>query len=92
MGTGKMFANHAASTRILVAPARTSAKVNAILKSILEPRRDKWLERFLWTALLLKQKPDLLSPWMDFFIVAANSTGVAHSPTFRQCTGSPRCP
>lgn len=50
-------------------PAGTSAKANAIFKSILEPRRDKWAERFLWTALLLKQNPDSLSPWKDFFIV-----------------------
>ena len=44
-------------------------KVNAVIKSILEPRRAKWAERFLWTALWLKQKQDLLSPWMEFLIV-----------------------
>jgi len=49
--------------------SRTPAKVNAIIKSILEPRRGKWVERFLWTALWLKQKQDLLSPWMEFLVV-----------------------
>lgn len=47
----------------------TPAKVNAIIKSILEPRRAKWAERFLWTAFWLKQNQDLLSPWMEFFVV-----------------------
>lgn len=47
----------------------TPAKVNAIIKSILEPRREKWAERFLWTAFWLKQEPDLLSPWTEFLIV-----------------------
>lgn len=49
--------------------SKTSSKVNTIIKSVLEPRRAKWTERFLWTALWLKQKQDLLSPWTDFFIV-----------------------
>jgi hypothetical protein len=43
--------------------------VNAIIKSILEPRRTKWAERFLWTAFWLKQNQDLLSPWIEFFVV-----------------------
>jgi len=49
--------------------SKPAAKVNTIVKSVLEPRRAKWTERFLWTALWLKQKQDLLSPWTDFFIV-----------------------
>jgi hypothetical protein len=49
--------------------SRTSTKVNITIKLVLEPRRAKWTERFLWTALWLKQKQDLLSPWTDFFIV-----------------------
>ena len=49
--------------------SRTSTKVNAVIKSILEPRRAKWAERFLWTALWLKQEQDLLSPWMEFLII-----------------------
>ncbi len=48
---------------------KTSTRVNAIIKSVLEPRRAKWTERFLWTALWLKQKQDLLSPWADFFVI-----------------------
>lgn len=49
--------------------SKTPAKVNAIIKSVLEPRRAKWTERFLWTALWLKQKQDSLSPWADFFVI-----------------------
>ena len=49
--------------------SKTSTRVNAIIKSVLEPRRAKWTERFLWTALWLKQKQDLLSPWADFFVI-----------------------
>ena len=47
--------------------SKTPTKVNAIINSVLEPRRAKWTERFLWTALWLKQ--DLLSRWADFFII-----------------------
>lgn len=49
--------------------SKTPIKIEAIIKSILEPRRTKWAERFLWTAFWLKQKQDLLSPWTEFFIV-----------------------
>lgn len=49
--------------------SRTPTKVKAVIESVLEPRRAKWTERFLWTALWLKQKQDLLSPWADFLIV-----------------------
>lgn len=49
--------------------ARASSRINTIVKSVLEPRRAKWSERFLWTALWLKQQQDLLSPWVDFFVV-----------------------
>lgn len=49
--------------------SKPQTQVNAVIKSILEPRRAKWAERFLWTALWLKEKPDLLSPWREFFIV-----------------------
>lgn len=49
--------------------SKTPAKINVIIKSILEPRRDKWTERFLWTALWLKQKNDLVTPWFDFFVI-----------------------
>ena len=49
--------------------SKIPTKVAAIIKSILEPHRTKWIERFLWTALWLKQKQDLLSPWADFFII-----------------------
>jgi len=49
--------------------SRAKTKVNAIIASILEPRRNKWAEHLLWTALWLKQKPDLLSPWKALFVV-----------------------
>jgi hypothetical protein len=49
--------------------SRIPTKVNAVIKSVLEPRRAKWAERFLWTALWLKQEQDLLSPWMEFLII-----------------------
>ncbi len=49
--------------------SNTRDKVDAIIKLVLEPRRAKWTERFLWTALWLKQKQDLLSPWGEFFVI-----------------------
>jgi hypothetical protein len=49
--------------------SRKPAKVNAVIKSVLEPRRAKWVERFLWTALWLKQERNLPSPWINFFII-----------------------
>ena len=54
---------------------KTPAKVDAIIKSVLEPRRAKWIERFLWTALWLKQKQDLLSPWTEFFVIGRELHG-----------------
>ena len=42
--------------------------INAIINSVLEPRRMKWAERFLWTALWLKQQQED-SPWPAFFVV-----------------------
>lgn len=47
--------------------SRTPGKIKAVVKSILEPRRMKWAERFLWTALWMKQQKD--APWLEFFIV-----------------------
>lgn len=49
--------------------SRKPTKINMIIKSILEPRREKWVERFLWTALWLRQEQDLLSPWLEFFVI-----------------------
>ncbi|MDA1326935.1 MAG: hypothetical protein O3C34_19615 [Proteobacteria bacterium] len=49
--------------------ARTRKKVDAIIKLVLEPRRARWTERFLWTALWLKQRRDLMSPWAEFFVI-----------------------
>lgn len=46
-----------------------SVRVEAVLDSILEPRRDKWAERFLWTALWLRHAADPPLPWTDFFAV-----------------------
>ena len=48
--------------------SRTPGKIKAIIKSVLEPRRMKWAERFLWTALWMKQqkKSGLGS---EFFVV-----------------------
>jgi hypothetical protein len=47
--------------------SRTPGKIKAIIKSVLEPRRMKWAERFLWTALWMKQQKK--SPWLEFFVV-----------------------
>lgn len=49
--------------------SKTSTKVKAILSSVLEPRRKKWSERFLWTAFWLKQQQEESSPWVAFFVV-----------------------
>lgn len=54
---------------VLSGRSRAHAAVKAIVKSVLEPRRRKWAERFLWTALWSKQQTDLLSPWVPLFIV-----------------------
>ncbi len=51
------------------ARSKTPAKIDAIVVSVLEPRRAKWTERFLWTALWLKEDRNLLSPWEDFFVI-----------------------
>ena len=45
------------------------AKIRAVTKSILEPRRGKWAELLLWTAFWMKEEPDLLAQWEGFFIV-----------------------
>ncbi|MGI9487491.1 MAG: hypothetical protein ACR2RF_16755 [Geminicoccaceae bacterium] len=47
--------------------SRMPGKIKAITTSVLEPRRTKWAERFLWTALWMKQQGD--SPWQDFFVM-----------------------
>ena len=47
--------------------SRTPGKIKAIITSVLEPRRTKWAERFLWTALWMKQQED--PAWVDFFII-----------------------
>ncbi len=42
-----------------------------VLHEIVEKRKLKWAERFLWLALWLKEgPPDLLSPWPQFIILA----------------------
>ncbi len=42
-----------------------------VLDEIVEKRKLKWAERFLWLALWLKEgPPDLLSPWPQFTILA----------------------
>lgn len=69
--TRSWFEQDAEVEAFLAARARSKppTQVNAVIKSILEPRRAKWAERFLWTALWLKQEQDLLSPWLEFFVV-----------------------
>jgi hypothetical protein len=47
--------------------SRMPGKIKAIINSVLEPRRMKWAERFLWTALWMKQQEN--SPWLEFFVV-----------------------
>lgn len=47
--------------------SRTPGKIKAIIKSVLEPRRTKWAEQFLWTALWMKQQEN--PAWVDFFVV-----------------------
>lgn len=49
--------------------------VEAVLHEILEPRRAKWTERLLWTALWLKQKRDRHSRWKDVFLVGRELHG-----------------
>lgn len=46
-----------------------------VLASILEPRRAKWAERFLWTALWLREKSDPLAPRDDYFILGRELLG-----------------
>ncbi len=42
-----------------------------VLEEIVEKRKLKWAERFLWLALWLKEAPpELLSPWPQFTILA----------------------
>ena len=42
-----------------------------VLDEIVEPRKSKWTERFVWTALLLKEaKVDHLLPWPQFTVLA----------------------
>ena len=53
--------------------SRTPGKIKAIIKSVLEPRRVKWAERFLWTALWMKQQEK--SPWLEFFVVGRELHG-----------------
>ena len=47
--------------------SRTPGKIKAVIKSVLEPRRAKWAERFLWTSLWMKQQEK--TSWQEFFIV-----------------------
>ena len=47
--------------------ARMPGKIKAIVTSVLQPRRMAWAERFLWTALWMKQQQ--ASPWQNFFIM-----------------------
>lgn len=47
----------------------TDARIDAVVESVLEPRRAKWATRFLWTALWLRQAPGLLAPWEEFLVV-----------------------
>ena len=48
---------------------RMPGRVKAVTKSVLEPRRGKWAERFLRTALWLKQQEGSRSPWRAFFVM-----------------------
>ncbi|HUS53650.1 MAG TPA: hypothetical protein VMY41_06550, partial [Thermohalobaculum sp.] len=68
---GSWFEQDAEVDAILAKNPRSNgqAKVNSIMKLVLEPHRAMWAERFLWTALWLKQKQDMLSPWANFFII-----------------------
>jgi hypothetical protein len=45
-----------------------AAKVDLIVDEILEPRRAKWAERFLWMALWAKHQKDDEGPWHEFFV------------------------
>ncbi len=47
--------------------SKTPGKIKAVIKSVLEPRRVKWAERFLWTSLLMKQQKK--AAWQEFFIM-----------------------
>ncbi len=43
--------------------------VQVLLDEVIEPRRALWIDRLLWTALWLREGADLVSPWIDFFLV-----------------------
>jgi hypothetical protein len=82
------FEDDALVDRVLAARprARKSTKVEAILEQVLEPRRRKWAERFLWTALWLQQRPDQDQLWPGFFLVGrelGRGRPVADMPVMR---------
>jgi hypothetical protein len=45
-----------------------ASRVDVILRSVLDPRRTKWAERFLWSALWLKNET---KDWGEFFAVGS---------------------
>ena len=70
--------------------SRSKTKADAVVAAILEPRRDKWASRFLWTALWMKERRDLLTPWIDLFVVGRElhrGRPVADIPVMRSIAG-----
>jgi hypothetical protein len=49
--------------------AKRADKLALIIEDILEPRRDKWANRFLWTALWGKSAQRSRIPWQVLFVV-----------------------
>ena len=49
---------------------KRSAKIDLIVDEILETRRMKWTERFLWMALWAKHASRRRGPWHEFLVLA----------------------
>jgi hypothetical protein len=66
--TESWFEDDAEAVNILKKSKRRkhSSRVDVILRSVLDPRRAKWTERFLWPALWLKRETKDLD---EFFAV-----------------------
>ncbi len=67
------FEDDESARQVCAAHSRTSKKlIAALLAEVVEPRRDVWVERLVWTALWLKAggaAPELPS-WVDYALVA----------------------
>lgn len=55
--------------------ARKASKVALVLAKILEPRRRKWAEKLLWSALWAKLGTGQTLPWEPFFILGRDLLG-----------------